>query len=195
MVDHLVTFDSMPEGVRVPTGTLLSEVARMAGIDIMQPCGGQGRCGRCVVKIESGTARRRSTMRLSAEDVEMGYALACQTVVEADVRVVVPAQEKIERRLTTDRTAAEISIPSGYDYRISNTVQRFQLTLSSPSMDDQTDDWSRLNIALRQKAGLTSVQASLQILRRIGAVLRDGNWLVTALVDVQELEGENLKGD
>jgi len=45
-----------------------------------------------------GTVRRRSTLRLTAEDMAAGYALACQTVVEGDVRIVVPPQEKIERR-------------------------------------------------------------------------------------------------
>ena len=192
MVDHLVTFDSAPQGVRVPTGTLLSEAARIAGIDIMQPCGGQGRCGRCAVKIQSGTARRRSTMRLSPEDVEMGYALACQTVVEADVHVAVPLQEKIERRLTTDRIAAEVSIPEGYDYHSNNAVQRIQLTLSPPSMDDQTDDWSRLKTSLRQTSGYTNIQASLDLLRKIGTVLREGNWQVTALLDVQEPVGGEI---
>jgi uncharacterized 2Fe-2S/4Fe-4S cluster protein (DUF4445 family) len=195
MVDHLVTFDSAPEGVRVPTGTLLSEAARMAGVDIMQPCGGQGRCGRCAVKIQSGTARRRSTMRLSPEDVEMGFALACQTVVEADVHVVVPPQERIERKLTTDRTASEVSVPAGYDYQISNSVQRVPLVLSPPSMDDQTDDWSRLKTALRQKSGYVNIQISLDILRNIGAVLREADWQVTAIVDIQDHEdGEVSQG-
>ncbi len=82
-------------------------------MEISQPCGGQGRCGRCAVKIENGDVRRRSTLRLSAEDIEMGYALACQTVIEGDVSITVPPQEKIERRLTTDRTVAEVTIPEG----------------------------------------------------------------------------------
>ena len=57
---------------------------------------------------DRGRVRRRSTLRLSADDVEPGYALACQTVVEGDVAVDVPPQEKIERRLTTDRVVAEV---------------------------------------------------------------------------------------
>ena len=50
--------------------------------------------------------RRRSTLRLSAEDVAAGYALACQTVVEGDAWVEVPPQETIERRLVTQKAAA-----------------------------------------------------------------------------------------
>lgn len=173
----------------VPTGTLLSEAARLAGVEIIQPCGGQGRCGRCSVQVMEGSVRRRSALRLSPADVEAGFALACQTVVEGDVMVVVPPQEKIERRLTTDRTAAEVSVPFGYDYRRSQTIQRVRLSLAEPSLDDQTDDLSRLRIALRQQAGFTNVNLSLAMLRNLSAILREGAWRVTAVLDVQEVMG------
>ena len=110
-----MTFDIAKQPVRVPTGTLLSEAARLAGVDIGQPCGGQGRCGRCAVQVTQGDVRRRSSLRLSSEDVAQGFALACQSVVEGDIIVIVPPQEKIERRLTTDRTAIEVSVPADYD--------------------------------------------------------------------------------
>jgi uncharacterized 2Fe-2S/4Fe-4S cluster protein (DUF4445 family) len=187
MVEHLVRFDTAAEAVNVPTGTLLSEAARMAGVEIGQPCGGQGRCGRCAVKVESGTVRRRSTMRLSAADVEQGYALACQSVVEGDAFIVVPPQERIERHLTTDRTVAEIKIPDGYQWRTNQSIRRISVHLTPPSMDDQTDDWSRLLTALRQEAGFEQVDASLYWLRRLGEILRQGNWTVTVVVDIPDL--------
>ena len=183
MAEHIVAFDIASEPVRVPTGTLLAEAARQAGIDLMQPCGGQGRCGRCAVRVTEGDVRRRSTLRLSSEDVAAGYALACQTVVEGDVSVVVPPQEKIERRLTTDRTVAEVVVPPGYNPATAQTVRRLTLTLAPPSMDDQTDDWSRLRTALRQQAGLEQVRASLAIFKQIGPTLRAGDWQVTAVLE------------
>jgi uncharacterized 2Fe-2S/4Fe-4S cluster protein (DUF4445 family) len=189
VTEHLVTFDVAQGPLKVPTGTLLSEAARLAGVDITQPCGGQGRCGRCTVQVIEGTVRRRSTLRLSQADVEQGYALACQTVIEGDVSVIVPPQEKIERRLTTDRTVAEITVPFGYDYRRSQTIQRIRVTMPPPSMDDQTDDLSRLKTALRQQAGFTNINLSLSMLRKISHVLRDGNWMATAILDVQEVMG------
>ena len=73
--------------VEVSTGTLLSEAAQKAGVDVNMPCGGQGRCGRCAVIVEEGTVRRLSTGRLSSEDVAGGYALACQAAVEGDLVV------------------------------------------------------------------------------------------------------------
>ena len=162
----------------------------MAGVDIGQPCGGQGRCGRCAVQIVNGDVRRRSSLRLSQEDVSAGFALACQSVVEGDISVIVPPQEKIERRLTTDRTAIEVSIPLDYDPLYSQTLRRISLTLSPPRMDDQTDDWSRLKTALRQRAGIENIQISLNLLQKLGSILRDNNWQVTAITDAQiEIDG------
>ena len=97
MAEHIVKFDVATEPVTVPTGTLITEAAHQARVEITQPCGGQGRCGRCAVKIEKGEARRRSTLRLSAEDIEKGYALACQTVIEGDVEITVQDEDSKER--------------------------------------------------------------------------------------------------
>jgi uncharacterized 2Fe-2S/4Fe-4S cluster protein (DUF4445 family) len=190
MTEHTVTFDVAKKPVRVPTGTLLSEAARLAGIDIGQPCGGQGRCGRCAIQITTGDVRRRSSLRLSTEDVAQGFALACQSVIEGDVSVIVPPQEKIERRLTTDRTAIEVSVPTDYDPYYSQTVRRISLQLSPPRIDDQTDDWSRLKTALRQKAGIESISISLNLLQKLGTILRENSWQVTAITDAHlEIDG------
>lgn len=183
MVDHRIRFDVSEDPVDVPTGTLLAEAAKIAGVEIAQPCGGQGRCGRCAVQVTDGKFRRRSSLRLSAQDLEQGYCLACQTVVEGDLDVIVPPQEKVERRLTTDRTVAEIKVPPGYEFSTHQTIRRIPLTLPSPTIDDQIDDLSRLKIALRKQADISELHVSLSLLRQIGNALRQGNWQITAVID------------
>jgi uncharacterized 2Fe-2S/4Fe-4S cluster protein (DUF4445 family) len=191
MTEHTVTFDIAKHPVRVSTGTLLSEAARLAGVEIGQPCGGQGRCGRCAVQVTSGEVRRRSSLRLSAEDVAQGFALACQSVIEGNISVVIPPQEKIERRLTTDRTAIEVSIPADYDPFYAQTVRRFSLRLPPPRMDDQTDDWSRLKTTLRQKAGIENLTISLGLLQKMGSILRENDWQITVITDTHiEVDGQ-----
>ena len=182
MAEHIVKFDIASEPVSVPTGTLFSEAAEKVGIEINQPCGGQGRCGRCAVIVTDGEAgiRRRSALRLSAEDIGTGYALACQSVIEGDVEITVPPQEKIQRRLTTDRTVGKVALPVGYDPQQGQTIRRVALTLPPPSMSDQTDDWSRLQTALRKETGISKLQTSLGSIRNIGSVLREKDWQVTA---------------
>jgi uncharacterized 2Fe-2S/4Fe-4S cluster protein (DUF4445 family) len=123
-------------------------------------------------------------VRLSPVDVEKGYALACQTVVEGNVEIYVPPQEKIERRLTTDRVVAEVTVPAEYEYLEAQTVRRLYVELTPPSMDDQTDDWSRLQTAFRLQHRFEQVSCSLSLLQRMGGILRDGDWNVTAVVDI-----------
>jgi uncharacterized 2Fe-2S/4Fe-4S cluster protein (DUF4445 family) len=188
MAQHTVRFDVAAEPVTVQTGTLLTEAAQAAGVEITQPCGGQGRCGRCMVRVGDGSVRRRSTLRLSSQDVDKGYALACQSVIESDVAVLIPPQEKVERRLSTDRVVAKVSIPEGYSFDRDQSVKRLNLSLTPPSMDDQTDDWSRLQNGLRHQLGASdgkelSLQVSLPLLRRVGRILREGDWKVTAVLD------------
>ncbi len=183
MANHLVKFDTSAAPVSVPTGTLVSEAAAQAGVEINQPCGGQGRCGRCAVQINAGDVRRRSVLRLSQSDIESGYALACQSVIEGDVGIVVPPQEKIERRLTTDRIVAEVRAPQGYDPTLVQTISRITLSITLPDVDDQRDDWSRIQTALRKQAGISDITVSLNTLRTIGKALRTGEWQVTAIVD------------
>jgi uncharacterized 2Fe-2S/4Fe-4S cluster protein (DUF4445 family) len=189
MTDHTVTFTfaetSATATAQVPTGSLLVEALHKAGVDIGQPCGGQGRCGRCIVQVAAGgKVRRRSSLRLSQEDIAQGYALACQSVVEGDLYITVPPQEKIERRLTTDRIASEIRVPDGYEFTWSQTIRRVSVSLNPPSMDDQADDWSRLQTALRTKANIEQINCSIGLLRRIGTVLRESDWNVTAILDM-----------
>lgn len=188
-MEHTVTFtgEDINATIKVPTNTLLADAAHMAGIDIGQPCGGQGRCGRCAVQATEGSIRRRSTLRLSPADVEQGYALACQSVVEGDVSIDVPPQEKIERRLTTDRVVAEVTVPVDYEYSKHQTIQRYLVQLTPPSMDDQTDDWSRLQTALRSQYQVESPACSLSLLRKMGKILREGDWKVTAILEKNRL--------
>ncbi len=184
---HVVRFENEDNDLTytVPTGALLSEAIQEAGLPLQQPCGGQGRCGRCVVKVIEGVIRRRSTLRLAQDDIAKGYALACQSIVESDATVAILPQESIERRLTTDLTIRTVEVPPQYVYHTKQTVQRHILSLKPPSMDDQTDDWSRFQTALRQQIGITDIQASLNQLRNLGPVLRASNWQVMVTVGHQ----------
>jgi uncharacterized 2Fe-2S/4Fe-4S cluster protein (DUF4445 family) len=191
MAVYKVTFNHQAEPVVVKSGALITEAARLAGIEINQPCGGQGRCGRCVVQVIEGKVRHRSALRLSAEDISSGYCLACQSVIEGDISVLVPEQEKIERRLVTDRTAVEIEPIPGYSPEYQQTLKRYFLAFSEPDYEDQTDDLSRLQKHLRIELGFEDVEIPISLLKKIGSVFREGNWQATVYLDViSNREGE-----
>lgn len=245
---HTIHFEPAGKTAQAPTGLLLSEVMQQAGLDLNMPCGGQGRCGRCAVIARNGSRlRRRSTVRLSAEDLAAGYVLACQTVIEGDAALTVPPQEKIERRLVSDKSAAKITLPFTYDSNQHQSLRLFPLALDPPTMADQTDDWSRLKRALattfgpndftvdllanraadwahlkrelettfgladftidllanraedwaRLKQllavpyGLADLTADLPTLRRLGTTLREHDWTVTAVIELDTWDRPN----
>ncbi|HDQ73712.1 MAG TPA: DUF4445 domain-containing protein [Chloroflexi bacterium] len=179
-------FEPAGREVDVPSGTLLSEAAQKAGVDVLMPCGGQGRCGRCAVIVETGETKRRSTQRLSPDAVAAGYVLACQTDVVSDAVVRVPPQDKIERRLTDGKRVSKVALPFSYSVH-DQPLRKYAVTLEPPSMQDQTDDWSRLRRELSRQHGMGEIQASLPVLRKLGHVLREGDWTVTVVVDLDPL--------
>jgi uncharacterized 2Fe-2S/4Fe-4S cluster protein (DUF4445 family) len=181
-----ITFEPAGKTVTVPPGTSLMGAAELAELEINQPCGGQGRCGRCVVKVESGQIRRRSTLRLSSQDIADGYVLACQAVIEGDAIITIPPQEKARRHLVTDKTAVGVELPFPYAPEIDQTLKAVYVEMDPPSMADQTDDWSRLKRALvprLDEIGCSTPTLSIPMLQRLGGILREADWRVTVVVE------------
>ena len=179
------TFEASGEvsKVVVNAGTLLTDAALIAGVEINEPCGGQGRCGRCAVQVLSGDVRRRSTFRLSEQDIADGYTLACQTLVTEDVHIRVLPRGKIESRLTTDRVIGDIQVPAEYSVKRSQSLQRIPIMLSPPSLDDQSDDWSRVQTVVRNRTNIELNSISIGQLQKIGPVLRQNEWVVTLVLE------------
>jgi uncharacterized 2Fe-2S/4Fe-4S cluster protein (DUF4445 family) len=175
MASHRVTLLPAGTTVEVPTGSLIVEAARQAGIEVAQPCGGQGRCGRCSVRVEGDGFRRRSSLRLSAADLEAGFALACQTVIEGDLGISFPPPETLQRMLVTDRVAAPEALPFSYDPASMQTLRAFPLALPEPSLQDSRDDLARLLAGLAD-AGRSPIDVPLPVLRRLGSDLRQADW-------------------
>lgn len=188
MSKHNVSFLPSNQQVEIPTGSLIVEAIERAGLDVNQPCGGQGRCGRCAVIVEEGDARRRSTIRLSTKDVEAGYALACQTIIEGDLVITIPELEEIQRRLVTDKSAGKIELPFEYDPAAMQSVKVVQLDLPAPSMDDNLDDLTRLKKGLSQH-GYKEVDIPLPLLRRLSGMLRKSGWKPWLALEQVEPDG------
>jgi uncharacterized 2Fe-2S/4Fe-4S cluster protein (DUF4445 family) len=174
----------------VPDGTLLSDAIAQAGIRLNLACGGQGRCGRCKVVVEQGQVSRRETSRLSPTELEQGYVLACQTKVHSDLQVFVPPQEAIVRKLPSEKTAAAIpTLPISCDWRSRPPVLKFFLTIEPPSLSDNTTDFERLKRELARQHNIRNLTASLPMMRKLAAALRESHgegqgWQVTAVLDM-----------
>lgn len=181
-----IEFRPSGASVDVPAGTAIHEAIAQAGLSINLLCGGQGRCGRCKVIIEQGDVRRRSVSRLSSTELEQGYALACQTLVEdGDLVVFIPPQELIERRIPSDEAAEKpVSLPVECDWQRNPWIRKCFVEMTPPTLEDNTTCFERLKRDLRMQHGIPDVAASLPVLQELAPTIREEDWRVTAVVEM-----------
>ncbi len=181
---HHVTLQPSGNRIEVEAGTLLSDAIEEAGLELNLPCGGQGRCGRCKVVVEEGQVKRRSISRLSQTELEQGYALACQAVVQSDLTVFIPPQEEILRKLPSEKEAKKvITLPVECDWR-KNPIRSFFLEIEPPSLADNTTDFDRLKRELARQHDIRGLATELPVLRKLSRTLREANWQVTAVLEM-----------
>lgn len=187
----IVVFKPSGKVVEVEIGTLLADAATEAGIALNLPCGGQGRCGRCRVKVEHGAISHRSGARLTSAERQAGWALGCQAVVKGDAVIFVPEQEKVDIEFVTATVGAErIALAADFSGELDPSVRRAHLAIEPPSLDDQTTDWDRLLRELSLQHSIQNVTASLPLLRNLARDLREAEWNVTAVLDMGDPESD-----
>ena len=81
-----VTFLPHNRTVEVSEGDSLIRTALQAGVHINASCGGEGVCGKCRVLVESGIVKDGLSERLSDEDKDKNYRLACLSHVSSDIK-------------------------------------------------------------------------------------------------------------
>lgn len=69
--------DDEPLFVQAREGENLLRALKRAGVALWAPCGGEGSCGRCRVKLISGTLESLPSFYISDEDYREGWRLAC----------------------------------------------------------------------------------------------------------------------
>jgi uncharacterized 2Fe-2S/4Fe-4S cluster protein (DUF4445 family) len=182
MTEYRVIF--MPDNVSVTVekGTNLLEAAREAGIDLGSPCGGNGTCGKCAVKIVGGEYQHQNDFHLSEELKASGYVLSCRISVENDLTVEIPVQS----RMTKHKVVLSENHSSENEYfahNIMNPVcRKYQLVLSKPDLADNMNDLERVKRALKKDHGISDVTISLNCLRKLPDAIRQGDFEITVTV-------------
>ncbi len=94
------TLRFLPEGAAVPAafGETVLAHARKAGIPLVAPCGGEGRCGKCRVLVVGRTKGGDDPGVLSAEELRKGIRLACRCLpLPGGLTVTVPPESRPAR--------------------------------------------------------------------------------------------------
>lgn len=84
--------------VYVIKGSPVFEAAGRAGILLAAPCGGEGKCGKCRVKVIKGRLSEPSLKEKSAlkpGEMSEGFRLSCQALILGDCSLEVPASSMV----------------------------------------------------------------------------------------------------
>ena len=164
-----------------PESTVL-EAAQKAHITMNVVCGGNGKCGKCVVYRKSGEAefdKEKFGIFFSPAELESGACLACQTRVLGDLLIEIPECSLIQEQqiLMESRT-----LPTQF----SPSVKKYFQTLTPPTLEDPSPDLSRLLWGIEKAGGPKAAKnfAPLDVLRSISQVLRSSDWQVTGTVGI-----------
>ncbi|MCJ2540092.1 MAG: ASKHA domain-containing protein, partial [Candidatus Thermoplasmatota archaeon] len=149
-------------------GPTVLEIAQRAKVDIYSPCGGEGLCGRCVVRVDG------DFMRLAPPpphvDPGLGLTLACKSRPTGDVTVTVPPGSRTDAAQILEESREGV-------VELSPIVKKVYMELPTPTVADNICDLMRISRGLG--LGMAELRAPLPVLRGISNTLRNANWKVT----------------
>jgi uncharacterized 2Fe-2S/4Fe-4S cluster protein (DUF4445 family) len=165
---------------RFPRRTTLAEASALFGVPLQMPCGENGVCGKCKVRIEDGpcealgiTSSRDGLVQaeqsdfIGAEESAAGVFLACRSMVMNDVLVFVPEESRAgESEICKEAR----NIPILYDPAVKN----YFLTVHPSTLSDPTPDFERIAKEIERQYGLRKLQIDLHALRDLPFALRTG---------------------
>lgn len=88
-IDVVITMDGKHMHLKAREGRRLKELLRDAKISVPMPCGGNGRCGKCVVTFASGAPKAGTLDRnfLSDNELLSGKRLLCRCILDSDCAI------------------------------------------------------------------------------------------------------------
>jgi uncharacterized 2Fe-2S/4Fe-4S cluster protein (DUF4445 family) len=174
--------------ITVPEGETVIRAALEAGVHVNASCGGEGVCGKCRVIIEDGTVEGGISEKLSQEDQDRGYRLACQSVVKSDLVVRIPVESVIDASVlkiqAAPRRTAHIKEMNFEELKEKGLfvapVEKIYLELPEPTAQDNLPDITRLISYLNLKHDEHRLEADFSVIRKIPDVIREDDFKVTA---------------
>lgn len=167
--------DFEPIGRRVPcnSGDTILDSAQRAGIVLNATCGGDGVCGRCIVRVMDGlvTPPNLTEEAELGGQVKDGWRLACQTEVQGNLKVHTPP----DSLATAQRTQTEgQSMPINLD----PAVRSVTVSLPPPNLADLRSDADRL----RDSLGISDLAFPRPVLQTLSNDLRTHEFNVSVFM-------------
>jgi uncharacterized 2Fe-2S/4Fe-4S cluster protein (DUF4445 family) len=183
-----ITFLPHEKDIQVDKGDVLIRAAMEAGVHVNASCGGEGVCGKCRVIIESGRVENGLSERLSQQDIDSGYRLACRSLVTEDIVVRIPIESEVDASVlnmqATPRRTARIQETVLNDLKEQGLfmppVEKKYLELPPPTAQDNLADATRLVSFLKLQHDEHRLVVELPVIRKLPDAVRQDNFKITA---------------
>ncbi|MFH0965864.1 MAG: ASKHA domain-containing protein [Planctomycetota bacterium] len=174
-----------PDGTRlkVEPGTTILAAVSSAGIALNTPCGGNGTCGNCRVRVIEGRAAPTDAEceLLSERELADGFRLACRARVETDLVLSIPQKTRaFDQKILENGLCVPVELAP--------YVRRLELRLPVPSIADQRSDADRVLDAV-ESALRFRPHCDIQHVRHLPAMLRESDYSLAAVVAGDRLLG------
>jgi uncharacterized 2Fe-2S/4Fe-4S cluster protein (DUF4445 family)/NADPH-dependent glutamate synthase beta subunit-like oxidoreductase len=107
--------------------------------------------------------------------VEEGYRLSCQALIQDDVVVFVPEESRMGKQVVR-------KAPTSRPIEIKPIVRKYALELVKATLHDNVGDWERLTAALETQYGLTQLTIDYEVLMSLQDLVRQGEWKITVSI-------------
>ena len=187
-----ITLNPSGKIVHIAAGANLLEAVKAEGVSVEAPCGGRGVCGKCLVRVESGTVVFDNNGILPKELVDDGFVLICRSKA-TDSPATLQILSQLEKEKGKFSEAAEDMLtlergllPESTEY--DPIVKKVFLQVSEAVMGDGLSDLDRLERTALSELGLDSFALPLNVLRSLPAILRENDGWVTISYYTRDLE-------
>ena len=182
----------LPHNIRIEVddNESLIRAAMEAGVHINASCGGAGVCGKCRVLIEKGMVEGGISEKLSEEDQEKGYRLACLSTIVSDIVVRIPVESQVDiSRLNEQETHRHTARAAHSDVNklrknglFIPPVEKIYLELNPATVEDNQADVARIITHLRLKYDEHRLTMNLNLIRKVPDIIRQGDFKVTVTI-------------
>jgi uncharacterized 2Fe-2S/4Fe-4S cluster protein (DUF4445 family) len=185
---HTIKFLPHNKEAKVNDDEILIRAAMEAGVHVNASCGGEGVCGKCRVIIEDGVVKGGISEKLSADDKEKGYRLACQSRIKSDLVVRIPVESEIDTAVlnmqSTPRRTARIQEMNLEELKekglFTPPVEKMYLELPVSTAQDNLADATRLVSFLKLNYNEHRLVVDLPVIRKLPDALRQEDFKITA---------------
>jgi len=178
-----------------PGETFLA-LARKANVAIDAPCSGNLSCGKCRVRLLSGSPESQKTIHIDNASWDAGWRLACACRADGDAEIMVPdvasayqSRMKVADLSSPDEVAVFNTLQASMEeagLRKESEIFSLSVRMEAPTPSDTMPDIERIARAIRAATGAGKVTLPYFALKQLPNLLRANDFALRCICEKHE---------